>query len=58
MYVLNHIHVGPTFGIDGENPNILLHTRSEGVYSFSGSGGTPPKKPKAPVKKPGKKPKK
>jgi len=26
--------------------------------NFSGSGGTPPKKPHAPVKKPGKKPKK
>jgi len=52
MYVLNHIHVGPTFNGPG------LCTRTEGVYSFSGSGGTPPKKPKAPVKKPGKKPKK
>lgn len=35
-----------------------LEVRDSGVYSFSGSGGTPPKKPHAPVRKPKKKPKK
>lgn len=32
-----------------------LHTRAVDPSSMSGSGGTPPKPPKAPIKKPGKK---
>lgn len=36
----------------------ILNVRASGIYSFSGSGGTPPKKPHAPVKRPVKKPKK
>ena len=44
----------------GHSDNVpdKLHIRAGGVYSFSGSGGSPPKKPKAPVKPPTKKPKK
>lgn len=50
MYVLNHIHVGPTFA--GES----LHISDSPMFSGSGGGNSgPPKPPKAPLKKPGKK---
>lgn len=48
MYSLPHVYV-KTYG--------GLEVRDSGIYSMSGSGGTPPKK-KAPIRKPGKKPKK
>ncbi len=42
----------------GHSDNVpdKLHVRAVDPSSMSGSGGTPPKKPHAPVKKPGKKP--
>lgn len=44
------------YGSDPENRSNALHSRAVDPSSMSGSGGTPPKKPHAPVKKPGKKP--